>query len=341
MKNLKSHKTVLLCALVTVVIVSAQVLAQPSSSRGPGRGLYGDWDLKVQFGEREMNSILSFGRDSEGALTAQLINFWGLSELKDVKFEDGKLSFVQVVRFGDNEFTSTFLGKIEDGNLTGTLSSDRGESNVTGKRSRRIPRVVGSWNLKYTVGERQITSKLLVKVDKEGTLSADWQSERVQSEITDINYERGQLTFKRKSKMGDRQWESTFEGRVQWGTDTLSGTIKSDRGEIEVTGERVGAPLIGTWKLEITSERGTRAQRLRVNGDMSALYGTIRIDKVNLDGDKVSFKTVQRFGERTFERSFEGKLTDSKLTGELTTSRGTRKVVGQKIVRTFRRRRTG
>ncbi|UCG55934.1 MAG: hypothetical protein JSU70_13805 [Phycisphaerales bacterium] len=341
MKNQKSHKTVLLCAVVALVIISGQVLAQPSSSRGPGRGLFGDWDLKIQFGEREMNSILSFSRNAEGELTAQLINFWGLSELQDVKFEEGKLSFVQVVRFGDNEFTSTFAGTIEEGALTGMLSSDRGESKVEGKRSQRMPRVVGNWNVKYTVGERERTSTLVIKADKEGALTADWQSERVQNEITDLNYERGQLTFTRKSKMGDREWESTFEGRIERGTDNLSGMLKSDQGEIEVKGERIGAPLIGTWKLEITSERGTRAQRLRVNGDLSALYGTIRIKKVNLEDDKVSFKTVQQFGEQTFETSFEGKLAESKLTGELTTSRGTRKVVGQKVVRSFRRRSTG
>lgn len=341
MKNRKIDKKVLLCALVALVVVSGQVLAQPPSSGRPRRGLFGDWDLKIQFGEREMNSILSFGRNSEGELTAQLINFWGLSELQDVKFEEGKLSFVQVVRFGDNEFTSTFSGTIEDGELTGMMSSDRGESKVEGKRSRRMPRIAGNWNLKYTVGEREITSTLVIKVDKESALTADWQSERVQSEITDLNYERGQLTFARKSKMQDREWESAFEGRIERGTGTLSGTMKSDRGEIEVKGERIGAPLIGTWKLEITSDRGTRAQRLRVNPDMSALYGTIRIQKINLEDDKVSFKTVQEFGERTFETSFEGKIDDSKLTGELTTSRGTRKVVGQKVVPSFRRRRTG
>ena len=71
---------------------------------------------------------------------------------------------------------------------------------------------------------------------------------------------------------------------------------------------------------------------------MSALYGSLPVKKVNLEGGKVSFKLVMEFGDRKFESTFEGKIQDSKLTGELTSSRGTRKVTGKKVVRTFRRR---
>ncbi len=337
MKNQSIYKQVVFCSLVLLLVVSGQVSAQSFSSRRPRMGLYGDWEIKVQFGEREMTSILSFSRDEKGNRTGQWISFWGVTDLKDVEFEENKLSFVQVVRFGENEFTSNFSGTIEDGKLTGTLSSDRGESKVEGKRSRRMPRAAGKWEMKYTVGERERTSTLLVKVDKEGELTAEWQSERVQSEITDVNYERGVLTFTRKSKMQDREWESTFEGRIERETGVLSGTIKSDRGEITVEGKRAGTALIGTWNLEMTSDRGARKQRLVVNPDMSALYGTVPIKEVSFEDGKVSFKIVMEFGERKFESSFAGKLADSKLTGEMTSSMGTSKVAGKKVVRTFRR----
>ncbi len=73
---------------------------------------------------------------------------------------------------------------------------------------------------------------------------------------------------------------------------------------------------------------------------MSGIYGAIPIKKVNLEDNKVSFKTILEFGERKFEMSFEGKLEESKLTGELTTSRGSRKVTGVKVIRRSRGRRT-
>jgi hypothetical protein len=336
MKSQKLLKAVLYCSLVALIISTAQLQAQqPQSRRG---GLYGDWQLKVQFGERQMEPILSFSRDNEGNLTANWISFFGVLELKDVKFEANKLSFVQTVQFGDNEFTSNFTGTVEDGKLTGTLSSDRGESKVEGRRSPRIPRAVGNWEMKFKVGERDITTTLAVKTDKEGKLIGQWQSQWGEHEITDMTYERGTLTFKRKSKIQDREWESTFEGRVT--ADALSGVIKSEMGEIEAEGKRIGAAAIGTWNLEVETEWGTIKQRLRVNPDMSALYGSTPIKKINLDGDQVNFKYTLQFGDQEFESSFKGKIVESKLTGEMTTSRGTQKITGKKVVRRSRRPNT-
>ncbi len=72
---------------------------------------------------------------------------------------------------------------------------------------------------------------------------------------------------------------------------------------------------------------------------MSGLYGATAIKKVNLEGDRVSFKIDLEFGERKFEMSFEGKVEDNKLSGEMTTSRGIQKVKGTKVIRRFRRHR--
>jgi hypothetical protein len=342
MKHQVFLKAVLCCALVALVISSAQVLAQESArpSRSRRGGFYGDWQVKVDYDGRQFESILSFSRDAEGNRTGNWISFWGLSELKDVKFEEGKLSFTQERQNREGQsITTKFKGTIKDGKLAGILSSDRGEYKLEGKRSPRVPRAVGNWAMKLKMGEREFTSTLVVKADKQGKLTAQWQSQWGETEITDLQYERGKLTFKRKSKIQDRQWESTFEGTVR--RDTLSGVMKSERGEITVEGKLLGAPIIGTWILEIASERGPRKQRLRVNPDMSGLYGSIPIKKVNLEDDKVSFKIVLEFGERKFEMSFEGKLAESKLTGELKTSRGSQKVKGTKVIRTFRRRSTG
>ena len=342
MKDKVLLKAGLCYSLVVVVVLSAQVSAQSSPSRRAG--LYGDWQVQVKFGERQMESILSFSRDREGNRTGQWISFWEVSELKDLKFEEGQLSFVRVSRNREGQSTtSKFAGTIKDGKLSGTLSSDRGEYKLEGKRLPRMSRAVGNWEMKLKMGEREFTSTLIVNAGKEGKLTAQWQSERGEHQISDVQYERGKLTFKRESKIQDRQWESTFEGTIQWQTDTLSGVIKSERGEITVEGKRIGAPVIGTWNLEVTSERGSRKQRLEVNRDMSGLYGAIPIKKVNLEGNKVSFKIVLEFGERKFEMNFEVKLAESKepkelkLTGELKTSRGSQKVTGTKVIRTLRR----
>ena len=321
-------KVVLVGLLVVSFVVPVQAASQYRSRRG---GIYGDWLVKMKFGEREFESILTFSRNQERQYRGYWISFWGMNELQDVKFEENKLSFTQVMRFGGQERTSKFTGTIEQGELSGLLVGDERETEIKGKRSPRMPRAVGSWQMKFKIGDRDITTTLVVKAGKEGKLTAEWQSEWGEHEITEIQYERGKLNFKRKSKFQEREFESTFEGSI--GRDNkLTGVISSEMGEVQAEGTLIGAPLIGTWNLDIESERGTRKQRLRVNSDMSALYGSTLIKKVNLDGDKVTFKYVMTFGDREFEVSFEGKIADTKLTGELTTSRGTSKVTGTKRV---------
>lgn len=325
-------KVALISMLVASFILPVRVSAQqPRSRRG---GLYGDWQIKMKFGEREVESILSFSRNQEGQYVGQWISFWGMNELKDVTFEDNKLSFTQVIRFQDQEMTSKFTGAIEEGELSGLLISDRGETEIQGKRAPRTPRGVGSWEMKIKAGEREFTGILTITADKEGNLSGMWKSDRGESKVSDVKYEDRKLTFKRLIQRENNPMEMSFEGTL--GYNSLEGVFKSDRGEATVEGTLVGAPLIGTWILDIESDRGPRKQRLRVNPDLSALYGSTVIKKVNLDGDKVSFNYVLQFGDQEFETSFEGKIAESKLSGELKTSRGTSKVTGTR--RTFRRR---
>ena len=350
MKNQIFIKAVLFCLLIALVLPSVQ--AAPASSASSRRfGLFGDWVVKMDYDGRSYDSILYFTRDREGNRIAQWISFWGVSDLKDFKYEDGKLSFTQERPNREGQTTtSKFTGTIKDRKLTGTFKSDRGEYKLEGAPAKRISRAAGSWAIKFKVGEREITSTLVVKTVKaekageEDTLAADWQSPRyeLKSQVTDVQYERGKLTFKRTSNIEDRQRDSTFEGSIDRQTDTLSGVMKSESGEIKVEGKRIGTPVIGTWDLDLKSERGERKQRLVVNRDMSGLYGAIPIKKVNLENDKVTFKIVMEFGERKFELNFAGKLKDNKLTGELKSSMGTSDartttITGTKVVRTFRR----
>ncbi len=338
MKYQTFFKAVLCCSLVILTMLSAQVRAQPSSSRRGG--LYGDWQIKYEVGERQREAIISFSRDSEGNRTGQWISFMGLSELKDLKYEDGQLSFSRVSRGRDGQSTtSKFTGTIQDGKLSGTMSSDRGEYKLEGKPSPRMPRAVGSWETTLKREDQEFNSTLVVKADKEGKLSAEWLGERGNLEIPEVQYERGNVSFTMERKREDREWKISFKGTIDRETDTLTGTFTTDRGEIEAVGKRAGTPLIGTWILESTSEqRGTRKQRLRVNPDMSGLYGSIPIKDVALEGDKVTFKIVLEFGDQKFEMGFAGKLEDSKLVGEMTSSRGSWKITGTKVVRTYRGR---
>jgi hypothetical protein len=326
MKHSTLTKVVLLLA---VSLMAASVSAQP---QGRGRGMYGDWIIKREFNGMELTSILAFSRDQEGNRTASMINFM-VHELKDVAMEDGKLTFSQTqINFNGGTTETKFAGTIIDGVLTGTVSGRRREHELTGKRAPRIPRAVGQWEVKYTRGDQERTAMLIIKADEEGNLSATMPSERATNTISNLVLEnRSELSFKRVTKFGDREFESTFTGTLE--REGITGVFKSERGEMQATGTRLGSDLIGTWNLGIASGRGDRKQRLVVNGDLSGLYGSIPVKEIKLDGDAVSFEFVSRFFNRTFEMNFAGKIAESKLTGELTSERGRQKVTGTKVVR--------
>jgi hypothetical protein len=50
---------------------------------------------------------------------------------------------------------------------------------------------------------------------------------------------------------------------------------------------------------------------LKVNRELSGMYGVFPIKAVSIDGDTVRFSIVMQFSPRTFEINFAGKLADS------------------------------
>ena len=328
MKQSAKRRIVLFIGLIVLPMFLTQVSAGQAK-----RGITGDWQLKVDFDGRQMSSILSLSEDNDGKLKGEVISFWGLSELKDLKHEGNELSFVQVNRFRGQESTTDFTGSIRRGKLSGTFSSDRGDSQAEGVRLRRVPAIAGQWQTTFKINDREVTANLVVKADEQRQLTADWESRWGEHEITNVAFKAGNLAFDRKSRIQDRQFDSSFEGKIKG--HSLSGVIKSDRGEIKVEGKRVGAAVVGQWELDVASDSGSRKQLLRINPDLSAMYGPIAIKKIDLDNDQVAFKTVVEFGERKYDIGFAGQVESRELTGEITTSRGTRKVTGQ------RRRPTG
>lgn len=313
--------------LVALVVLMTPLLVVSAGSAK--RGIQGDWQLQVDVDGQQMPSILSLARDADGELKGEWISFFGISELRDIEYQGKQLSFAMTIPTGEGGTVTKFTGTIKKADLSGTFSNDRGEYQARGKRLARPPMAAGTWQAKLKMGEREFTSDLIVRADAQGKLSADWKSEYGQHEITNVQFQKGKLTFDRKSSIQDRQWESSFEGTVKG--HALTGTIKSDRGDIALEATRLGAAAIGQWELDITSDSGTRKQLLRVFPDLSARFGAIPIEKVSLSADDLAFKASVTYGDRTYDISFTGRITGRKLTGELTTSSmGTAQVTGQK-----------
>jgi len=290
--------------------------------------LSGEWEMTSEFNGRQMVSTLTFAKNAGGALTGK----WGSTDLSNIKFEGDKLTFVRTIKYGDQEFSMNFAGTVKDGKIAGQVSNDQFDSTVTATRRKPDSPAVGQWDLSYKFGDREMTAKLIVSQKADGALDAKWVSQFGESAISNVKFANGKLSFVRKIKFNDNEFETTFEGTVAG--DKLTGTSKSERGDIPVTGQRFGGALIGKWELTSTSERGTRTSMMIIRGDLSGRYetfGEVPIKDLKLEGNQVSFKVMMGFGDQAQEREFKGTLDGKTLKGQIATQNGTREITGKKL----------
>ena len=313
-----------LLSLVIVMFLCGAVFAASQS-----RGLFGEWDMKLNFDNWEAKSILTFSRNVEGELTAQWVSIFGIGDVKEIKRKGKNITFTLLNDMGDQVYEGNFIGTLEKGVLAGVLSGDSGEITTEGKKIKRMPLIIGSWNMTLKMGDREFNTVFVVSQDKDEKLQAEWQSEWGEHEISDVEFKEGKLTFSRISKFGDREWETTYEGTVKG--HTLTGKFNSQQGEIGANGKRTGAVLVGKWDLTITSDRGTRKQRLTVLPDLSARFGALPIKKIGFEDGNVSFKMTLPFGDDEYEIGLECKVKGGKMTGKFISSQGEGEVKGVKI----------
>ncbi len=288
----------------------------------------GDWEMTMDFNGRQSFATLSISKKADGTYTGK----WGSTELVDVKFDGQKLTFVRVIKVPDNEFRMNYEGTLKDGKLTGKMSGERGDFAANGARKKPKLPVLGQWDIKFNVGDREITARLTVSEKPDGSLEGKW-TEPGEHVLSNVKFQDGKLTFTRKSKIEDMEFETIYEGTVKG--NELTGMLKGEMGQWQANGHRVGTALIGNWELTSTSDRGPRTRMLTIYGDLTGRYemfgGEIPIKDLKLEGDQVSFKVEMGFGDQTFTMEFKGKLDGKTLKGQTSSERGTNELTGKKV----------
>ena len=324
MRRAKSFRHALVHLPVAIILLCG--LSSPAGLRAQG-DVTGEWDIKMDFNGREMLATLTITKKPDGSLAGR----WGSAELSDVKLDGGKLTFSRTLRFGDNEFKQTYAGTVKDGAITGELSGDQGSFPANAARRKPFSPAAGRWAFRYTIGDRDIDAVFVIREDS-GALDGKWTSSSSESTVSNVKLQGDKLTFDRKVKFQDMEFDTKFDGTIAG--DKITGTIRSDRGEIPANAERIGAAAIGRWDLTTTSpERGPRPGMLIVFPDLSGRYenfGEIPIKEIKLDGNNIAFTTETSFGDQTFTIDFKAKIDGKSLKGEVVTPRGTREVTGTK-----------
>jgi hypothetical protein len=292
----------------------------------------GDWEITMDINGRKSYAMLSIKKTKDGTLTGT----WGSTEIDNAKYQDGKLTFSRTIGPEDRQFTTDYEGTLKDGKLMLTISNDWGELTAVGDRPKPICPALGQWDINFSVGDMDINAKLIISKTKEGKLEGKWTEQMGEHKISDVKFEDGKLTFTRKSKVEDMEFENTYEGTIK--KNILTGMLKGgDMGQWQADGKRIGQELIGTWEITSVSDFGTRKTKMKIFPNLTGRYeffdSEIPIKNLKLEKDKVTFILEVGFGE-TFELDFKGKLDGKTLKGQMESDMGTSDITGKKIEKT-------
>jgi hypothetical protein len=327
-------KSILTIKTTPAVLVCIFLLVQ-TSILWAADDITGLWEVRMDFNGRQTFADLSISKNPDGSFSGK----WGQDELSDVNFLDDKLTFTRTMGRGERQFTSNYEATLKDDKLTGKMTNNWGETSLVCVRPKPISPAVGQWNMKIALGDREIDAVMIISQNDDGTLTGQWTEEPGEHTISNVKFQDGKLTFDRHVKMTGPdpnmvfEFDTPFEGTIE--DDKITGQMKNEMGQWEVTGTRIGTVLIGNWELTSTFERGTRTQMLKVYPDLSGRYEVfgsfMPVKDLKLEGDQVTFGIEMGFGGREFQMDFKGTLKDGTLTGQFNGPRGEQPVIGKKI----------
>src|SRR5262249_41202371 len=144
----------------------------------------GVWQLSIAMDDGSKLDVTVTVTKEGDALKGTLVGQDGVeTELTDVAFQDGELSFNMTRDFGGNELKSKFKGKLAEGAFNGNVDYDVagqvGNLTVEGKRQVEATNPVGTWALVMTTDEGlRLEPKL--KLTQEGdTVSGVFMSDEL------------------------------------------------------------------------------------------------------------------------------------------------------------------
>jgi hypothetical protein len=223
-------------ALVTGMVI---VCVMTVSIAAATEDVTGQWEFKSKFEGMSSEATMTIKKTAEGKYNGTWSAQWGESTLSDITFDNSSLKFVQTSDFGGQESKTTYEAKVEGTKLTGKGKGPWGEFTIDGTSKGEPNTIVGEWQINVTVPPREVVDKLAITKDANGVLEGKWTGQRGEDTISNMKLEGNKLTFTRKGKMGEMEFEIAYEGTVE--SDQIKGAFKSDFGDRESNATRVGA----------------------------------------------------------------------------------------------------
>ena len=144
----------------TFVLLMLALLISTASAQ-TAKDLVGEGEFKMDMQGREMLSQVEFTLKEDGTLAGKWTSS-GMggrggaitSELANIKFAEGKITFDRTISFGEQDFTMSYAGVYKDGTITGGFSTEMGEMPTNGTKKAPPIVIVGEWEFVMQFGNR-------------------------------------------------------------------------------------------------------------------------------------------------------------------------------------------
>jgi hypothetical protein len=121
------------CFLAAGLALLGLFAASASAQESPYKDLLGKWDVQTEDGQYTF--VWTFVLD-KGELTGTSVSNSGEFKMENLKYENGKVTFLVNVGSGGQTMPIQFSAVIEGDALRGGLSLQFGEANIAGKKKK-------------------------------------------------------------------------------------------------------------------------------------------------------------------------------------------------------------
>ncbi len=301
-----------------VAIAAAMVLALPAMSEH--HVTLGDWSMVMDFQGQDVPGTLTIMEADGGGLAGKWTADGESTDLRDVKFEGGTLTFVRSVDYQGSEFDINYSGTIDGDSITGAFTTPAGELETNGSRGGGdAPGLAGNWKL--MVDSQLGNNERGLNVAKD--MTAVYVAEEEEFEVEDLEVDGDAVSFSVSLSLQGQDLTLEFDGKLDG--DKLNGEFLMDGSSVaEITGTRAGGGgggiTPGVYALTVDSQIGEFQHKLTVNDDGSMVYDSdgeeTTPENVVVDGEDVTFDVSVSADGSAFDLSFEGTFKDGKLEGE-------------------------
>ena len=258
------------------IVLLASTLALVGTVSAQAEGV---WNTSMDFNGQAVEATLTITKSADGTLTAVWAGQQGGAELSNVKFVDGKLTFVRKLIFGDREFEMAFEGNIEGNELSGQFLTEFGGMAINGTRAAAVeavtekpkPSLQGTWELTSVSQLGEIKRQLVIAADMSGVYGDD-----IKRPIQNLKLDGDKVTFDVSIAIQDQEMALSFAGKIEnekiTGKYTIAGNEVADVTAVKVVVSPVAA-MVGNWTVTTSTEQGDLPGTLIIKEDLSGTMG--------------------------------------------------------------------